>query len=193
VVAGVAGFELTIESWIVAGCGFVTALCLWWIYFDLADTSVVARGALGLIFVYSHFPLLAGVAAFGDGIKLAITEAAQPTLVAGTRWALAGGIAAFALSLAALHIGAEWSSMRDRTFISRIILAGLALALAAAGGQLPPIGFVVVLAAGVLGQLLLEAFTVRPGAATIVDPVNTEHPYTPAREKPTPEPAPAKT
>ena len=69
VVAGIAGFELTIESWIVGGLGFVIALCLWWIYFDLADTSVVGRGALGLVYVYSHFPLLAGVAAFGEGTQ----------------------------------------------------------------------------------------------------------------------------
>jgi Bacterial low temperature requirement A protein (LtrA) len=45
VVTGVAGFELTIASWIVGGLGMVIALCLWWIYFDLADTSVGARSA----------------------------------------------------------------------------------------------------------------------------------------------------
>jgi low temperature requirement protein LtrA len=174
VVAGVAGFELTIESWIVAGLGFLIALCLWWIYFDLADTSVVGRGALGLIFVYGHFPLLAGVAAFGEGTKLAIMQAARPALSSGARWALAGGVGAFALSLAALHIGAEWTSMRDRTFVSRIILAALAVTLAAAGGRLPPVWFVTVLATSVLGQLLLEAFTVRAGQATIVNPVNVE-------------------
>ena len=83
------------------------ALCLWWIYFDLADTSVVGRGVLGLVYVYGH--LLAGVAAFGEGTKLAIAQAAQPGLAAGIRWALAGGIGAFALSLAMLHIGAEWT------------------------------------------------------------------------------------
>ena len=139
-----AGFEFTFESWIVAGLGFVIALCLWWIYFDLADTSVVGRGVLGLVYVYGHFLLLAGVAAFGVGTKLAITEAAQPGLGAGTRWALAGGVAAFALSLAAMHIGAEWTSMRDRTFLGRIGLAALTLTLAAAGGALAPVGFVAV-------------------------------------------------
>jgi low temperature requirement protein LtrA len=189
VVAGVAGFELTIESWIVAGLGFLIALCLWWIYFDLADTSVVGRGALGLIFVYGHFPLLAGVAAFGEGTKLAITQAARPALSSGARWALAGGVGAFALSLAALHIGAEWTSMRDRTFVSRIILAALAVTLAAAGGRIPPVWFVTVVATSVLGQLLLEAFTVRAGQATIVNPLNVErlgtgqaHPVGPERE-----------
>jgi hypothetical protein len=75
-----------------------------------------------------------------------------------------------ALSLAAIHLGAEWTSTRDRTFIGRIVLAGLTLTLAAAGGQLSPAGFVVVVAAAVLGQLLLEAFTARGGAATVLEP-----------------------
>jgi low temperature requirement protein LtrA len=168
VVAGAAGLEFTVESWIVAALGFVIALCLWWIYFDLADTSVVGRGALGLVFVYGHFPLLAGVAVFGVGTKLAITQAARPALSAGTRWALAGGIGAFALSLAVLHIGAEWTSMRDRTFLGRLVLGALALALVAVGGQITPVGFVAVAAAAVLAQLLLEAFTAKTGAATIL-------------------------
>lgn len=167
VVSGVAGFQLHFESWVIAGLCFVIALCLWWVYFDLADTSVVGRGALGLVYVYSHFPLLAGVAAFGVGTKLAIGEAVQPGLAAGTRSALAGGIGAFALSLAALHIGAEWTSLRDRTFIGRLGLAAFTFALAAFGGSIAPLGFAGLLAAAVLAQLLLEAVTAKPGAASV--------------------------
>jgi len=66
----VAGFQFTFAAWIVGGLSFLVALILWWIYFDLADTSVVGRGALGLVFVYAHFSLLAGVAAFGEGTKI---------------------------------------------------------------------------------------------------------------------------
>jgi low temperature requirement protein LtrA len=149
---------------------FIIVLALWWIYFDLADTSVVGRGALGLIYVYAHFPLLAGVAAFGDGTKLAISEAARPALTAGARWALAGGIGAFALSLAVIHLGAEWTSLRDRTFISRIGLSLVGLALAAGGGAIAPWAFVALVAAAVVGQLLLEAVTPRGGAATVWEP-----------------------
>ena len=169
VVAGVAGFEFTVESWIVAGLCFVVVLCMWWIYFDLVDTSVVGRGALGLVYVYSHFPLLAGVAALGAGTKLAITHAAQAGLAAGIRWALAGGVGAFALSLAILHVGAEWTSPRDRTFIGRIALAAFAIALAAAGGGIAPVVFVGLLTAAVFGQLMLEALTPRVGAATVFE------------------------
>jgi low temperature requirement protein LtrA len=169
-VAGVAGLEFTVESWIVGGLCFVVALCLWWIYFDLADTSVVGRGALGLVYVYCHFPLLAGVAVFGEGTKLAITHASQQGLEAGARWAVAGGVGAFALSLAAIHVGAEWTSLRDRSFLGRICLAGVAIALAAAGGGLVPFVFVGLVCAAVLAQLLLEAFTPRFGAATVYEP-----------------------
>jgi len=36
------------------------------------------------------------------------------------------------VSLAVIHVGAEWTSLRDRTFLSRLFLA--AFAVAAAGG-----------------------------------------------------------
>jgi low temperature requirement protein LtrA len=173
VVAGVAGFEFTALCWIVAGVSFVMALSLWWIYFDLADTSVVGRGALGLIYVYAHFTLLAGVAAFGEGTRLAIVDATKPSLAAGARWAVAGGIGAFALSLALIHIGAEWTSLRDRTFLSRLLLAAFAFALAAAGGSIPPLAFVALMALALFGQLLLEATTPRGGAASVAELVET--------------------
>ena len=170
VVAGVAGFGFSFESWFVACSCFVIALCLWWIYFDLADTSVLGRGVLGLVYLYAHFPLFAGVAAFGAGTKLAITQAAHAGLVVGTRWALAGGIAGFALALALLHLGADWTSPRDRTFLGRLALAALLIVLAAIGDGISPLAFVLVVAIAVLGQLLLEAFTFPTGAASIWEP-----------------------
>jgi low temperature requirement protein LtrA len=171
-VAGVAGFEFTVTSWVIAGIGFLMTLCLWWIYFDLADTSVVGRGALGLIYVYSHFILLAGVVSFGEGTKLAIIHGAQPDLNAGARWALAGGVAAFALSLAIIHLGAEWTSLRDRTFLGRLALTAAAIIVAAVGGGIAPVAFVALVAAALLGQLFLEAVTPRFGASTVVQPAD---------------------
>jgi low temperature requirement protein LtrA len=170
VVTGLAGFEFTLQSWVAAGVCFVVALCLSWIYFELADTSVVGRGVLGLVYVYGHLPLLAGVAAFGVGTRFAVTEATRPGLAAGPRWALAGGVGAFALSLALCHIGAEWTSARDRAFVGRILLAVLALSVAGAGQRIPPLSFVAVVAVAVLAQLMLEALASREGAATIIEP-----------------------
>ncbi|MFL5905973.1 MAG: low temperature requirement protein A [Solirubrobacterales bacterium] len=172
VVAAVAGLEFSVEAWVIAGACFVIALCLWWIYFDLADTSVVGRGMLGLIYLYGHIPLFPGIGAFGAGTKLAILHAGDPALEAGARWALAGGIASFALALAILHLGAEWTSLRDRTFIGRIVLAVVLVALAAFGGAISPLAFVLLVAGAVLGQLLLEAFTFPTGAASVLEPAD---------------------
>jgi low temperature requirement protein LtrA len=170
VVAALAGFQFSLEAWALAGASFVIALCVWWIYFDLADTSVVGRGTFGLVFLYGHFPLLAGIAAFSAGTTLAVTHADQAALEAGARWALAGGLAAFALSLAVLHLGAEWTSMRDRTFLGRLMLVAVLVALAALGVAMSPLVFVLLVTGAVLGQLLLEAFTFPTGAASVLEP-----------------------
>jgi low temperature requirement protein LtrA len=171
VVAAVAGFQFSFEAWVLAGACFVTALCLWWIYFDLADTSVVGRGTLGLVFLYGHFPLFPGISAFAAGTTLAITHADQAALEAGARWALAGGLAAFALALAVVHLGAEWTSTRDRTFLGRLVLVAFLVALAALGTGLSPLVFVLLVTAALLAQLLVEAFTFPTGAASVVQPV----------------------
>jgi hypothetical protein len=64
--------------------------------------------------------------------------------------------------------------MRDRTFLGRLLLCTFAVTLAAAGGSIVPLGFVALVATGILGQLVLEALTARPGAASIwVPPVRT--------------------
>jgi low temperature requirement protein LtrA len=170
VVAGIAGAHFSAATSVVAVAGFVIALCLWWIYFDLADTSVVGRGLLGLVYVYAHFPLLAGVASIGAGMRLAITNAGAGGLGAGARWAIGGGLACYLLSLALLHIAAEWSSLRDRAFLGRLATAALAVGLAAGGGGLSPALFVAILAAALVAQLALELVTYPVGAASVWTP-----------------------
>jgi hypothetical protein len=100
-----------------------------------------------------------------------------------------------------LHIGAEWTSLRDRTFLGRICLTAFALALAAVGNGIAPLAFVVLVAAAVLAQLFLEAVAVREGATTAWEPPATAHarcdstsqpqrrldPTTPARDPEEPE------
>jgi len=173
VVAGIAGTHLTAAASAVATCGMVIGLCVWWIYFDLADTSVVGRGVLGLVFIYAHFPLLGGVAAVGAGIKIAITQADAASLGAGARWAISGGLACYLLSLALLHMGAEWTSLRDRAFLGRLVSAAVVTVLAAAGGGLAPVAFVAILTATLIAQLLLELLTYPLGASSVWSPEAT--------------------
>jgi hypothetical protein len=76
------------------------------------------------------------------------------------------------LSLAIIHLGAEWTSLRDRTFLGRLALTAVAIIVAAVGGGIAPVAFVALVAAALLGQLFLEAMTPRFGAATVVQPAD---------------------
>jgi low temperature requirement protein LtrA len=181
VVAGIAGTRFSAATSVVAVASFVVALCLWWIYFDLADTSVVGRGLLGLVYLYAHFPLLAGVTAVGAGTKLAIIHADAARLGAGARWAIGGGLACYLLSLALIHIAAERTSPRDRAFLGRLAVSALAVGLAAAGGALRPTLFLAILAAALAAQLVLELATYPAGAASVwtpPDPIPQREPAT---------------
>src|SRR5437764_785655 len=61
-------------------------------------------------------------------------------------------------------------AVRVSTFAGRLVLAALLLGLAAFGGGITPVAFIVIVCSAVVGQLLLEAFTFPVGAATIWEP-----------------------
>ena len=71
VVLGVAGAKWELDSVVAAAAGFLAAAAVWWTYFEFLDSSVVLGAAGrrrlvgGLVFTYSHFPLLVGIAALG--------------------------------------------------------------------------------------------------------------------------------
>jgi low temperature requirement protein LtrA len=159
-----------VERSSVAAFTFAIALCVWWIYFDFADTSVIGRGRMGLVFVYGHFVVWGGVALIGAGTELAITHATEPELSSSARWALAIGLAGYLLSLAVLHLAAEWTSPRDRAFLGRLVVAALALGVAALGPSLDPSVFVGFLALCLVVQVVLEAVTSPVGAASVWEP-----------------------
>jgi hypothetical protein len=60
--------------------------------------------------------------------------------------------------------------MRDRAFIGRLVLAGLLVLLALAGGGLTPAAFMALVAVGMLAQTVLEARTYPTGAASVWTP-----------------------
>jgi low temperature requirement protein LtrA len=170
VVTGTAHVTFGLEASLVAALGFAAAVCMWWIYFDLADTSAIGRGRWGLVFVYGHFFLLGGTALLGVGVELAITHATESALDPEARWAIAIGLAAYLLSLAVFHLAAEWTTLRDRALAGRVLLAALVILVAALGGSLPPVAFMAILSAGLGAQLVLEAVTLPVGAASVWQP-----------------------
>jgi low temperature requirement protein LtrA len=170
VVTGTSGLAFGLRAALVAGASFVVAACMWWLYFDFADTSVIGRGMLGLVFMYGHVVLLAGVAAAGVGTKLAIREATAGGLAAGTRWALCGGVAAYLLSLSVFHLTAEWTTPRDRVLLARVAIAALLVVLAVAGGGVAPAALLAIVAAALVFLLVREARSFPEGAASVWEP-----------------------
>jgi len=69
-----------------------------------------------------------------------------------------------------IHLAAEWTSPRERTFIGRVAVAVLAVVCAAAGSGLEPVTFVALLAAVLVAQLILELRTEPEGAASVWTP-----------------------
>ena len=100
VVLGTATESWTAASSAAAFGGFVAAASIWWLYFGFLDASAaVTRNVLaGMTFVYSHYFVTAGIAAFGVGVRLAILSVAP-----GSRYDDSGWIAARAEATSHLY------------------------------------------------------------------------------------------
>jgi low temperature requirement protein LtrA len=155
VVVGTAGTSWGIEPSVVAACCFVVAAGVWWLQFDFVDTSVLKRGLFGLVYVYAHYPLVLGIAAFGVGTKLAIHDAASDHLAPGARWALGGGLGVALLSLAVLEL-ATVRSARDADLWLRLGASLACFALAAVGAVVPEVAVVGALAAVLVALVAAE-------------------------------------
>jgi low temperature requirement protein LtrA len=167
VVTGIRAADFDLAASATAAATLAIAVSIWWIYFDLADTSVIHRGLRGFIYVYGHLLLSAGVAAFGVGAKLAIQGSGADGLAAGVRWALCGGIAAYLIALALFHAAVR-TRLRDSIVLWRLGAAVALCLLAGLGGGLPPLAFVLIAAALAITQLAVEATCTRIDCTTPV-------------------------
>jgi low temperature requirement protein LtrA len=147
-----------------ATAGFVVAVGLWWLYFDLAGASAKQllhdrsdqRGSFAHdVYVYGQLPVAAGMAMVGVGIEHAILESAEAGLGAGTRLALSGGAALSLAALALIQIGIarSWRAGLPWPGAGAVLAAALGLA---AGAFVPALGMaalavvmVVVVVAGI--------------------------------------------
>jgi low temperature requirement protein LtrA len=160
----------------VAVLGFVTAVSLWWIYFDLAGAAATQtladRGGhrstlLHDIYAYGHWPIALGLAAAGVGIEGAILQGGQPTLASGSRWVLCGGVALYLLAISAIQGGIACSLRSSLPWPG--IGVPLTLAAGLAGGVRP----VAVLAAVTLvlaGEVVAGLVKQRRGTLTTPEP-----------------------
>jgi len=106
VVLGIAHVPWGAASGAAAAAGFVAAAALWWIYFDFLDEATVSARGLwgGLTYTYMHFFVVAGLAAMGAAVKLAIFAAGGESRYDDTSWIFCAGLALTMVGLAAIQL-----------------------------------------------------------------------------------------
>ena len=127
------------------------------------------RFAIRQVYVYGHFPIVVGLTAVGAGALLAIEHAVDDHLEAGARWALCGGLALYLVAIAGINLAAMEERVRQLPRFGPIAgVIAAALALAAFGGGLPPVGLVGLLVAafaGMVGRKVVRTATATAGAS----------------------------
>jgi low temperature requirement protein LtrA len=94
VVTGLAGEPVTTLTIAVGLAAVVVGFGAWWTYFDLAGHRPPrSTRTAGLLWMLSHLPLTAAVAAMGAAMVSLITHAHDGRTPAGTAWVLCSGAA----------------------------------------------------------------------------------------------------
>lgn len=155
VVLGVSKVSWVAGSTAVAAAGFLVAASIWWIYFDFLDEeAITARGLVGgLTYTYVHYFVVAGLAALGAGVKLAVLAAGGEHRYDDTGWIVSAGLALAMIGLAAVQL-VTGPTLLDTDVLLRLATAALALLLIPLG--LSPLTVVVVLAAVLVAQVAYE-------------------------------------
>jgi low temperature requirement protein LtrA len=162
VVLGVTDVTWGSEALLAALGGFVCAAAFWWIYFEFVNpeyafAALRRRGRIlrGLVFVYSNFPVIAGLAALGIGVKLSVLAAGGETAYDESGWLLCAGLALSMLGLAAVELVMPpyWLAT---DFWLRVVTAVLALALIPFASVLSPLVIVWILAGALVLQVAVE-------------------------------------
>ena len=145
VVTGLTHLEWAVVPTLTAALGIGIATCLWWMYFDNAEGSVVRRRDRGggktwrpTAWIYTHFPLAAALAAVGVSLETAVAEAGHGPMPAPERWIFVGSVAA---AFAAMALIQEASLSHPHLAINRAI----------AYNRLAAVPFLMVI--GLMGQL----------------------------------------
>ncbi|HEY9637531.1 MAG TPA: low temperature requirement protein A [Coleofasciculaceae cyanobacterium] len=153
VASGTVDTNWQLPSIMAAVGGFVIAACLWWLYYNFLESSVVIRGIRSVhIYNYGHLPILMGLTLVAVGTQHTILEASESVLPAGTRWALCGGVALYMLTIGFISI-----TVCRRRFTWLFVGAiATAIGLAIAGGALPPLVTLGLLLAMLVAKVSVE-------------------------------------
>ena len=165
VAAGISSTGWEFGAALTAAAGFGIAACVWWVYFDFVEATVVRRDAIVRAFVwgYGHFGVYVGIAAAGVGIELAIDGVAhEHTLDAVERSIFLASLATYFFAIAVMRFNTRLSV--DATVIVRLAAASALLLLIYVGGEIDQVALVPLAFAVVLAQTLFEAVRAGPQA-----------------------------
>ena len=171
VVNGVSEMDWGVASTLSAIAGFLTAFSLWWIYFEnvsgsaLETARTTGRIQILQLWLYTHLPLVIGLAATGVGVEHVIEQAGHGFSLTGPeRWLICGSVALCYGALAVLHRMGVIFLCKART---RHRLGGMAtmLVLAIAGGALSPVILITLVALMALIQVGLDLYQGKPTPA----------------------------
>ena len=140
-VMGLAAKEWSTMTVLDMGTGITIAFGLWWIYFDTIDGSAIRalkeqrRIRIYLTWLYLHFPLLIGIAAFGDGISHLIKSEQNLPITYSDMWLMCMSVALCLFCIGFLQLvifeanslrrtGLKWFFHR---FISAFAVVGIAI------------------------------------------------------------------
>lgn len=158
---GVSETDWQWQSTLTGVAGFLTAVNLWWMYFERADDTInwaLRGGRLALlrsyIYGYSHILVFMGIVATGVGIQFAIEAVDSGEFSTQMRAILCGGAAVFLIGVTLLQWAAP-QSLPKGVIGARLVLSALALG-AIALGIFSPLAVVLCLSLSLAGLNWLD-------------------------------------
>lgn len=167
VVDGVAEQKWDIQSAIAAVFGLGIAFSLWWIYFDNIGGAPVRNartdGRVSLLntWLYTHLPLVIGIAATGVGVELVVASEAGVALADNYRWLICGSVALCFVALGILHRTGVIRYCKIRAKY-RIATAVVLILIAILGKGLLPLTVIALVALVCAGQVFQDMYQSRP-------------------------------
>jgi low temperature requirement protein LtrA len=133
---------------------------LWWLYFDHLDHSALASLPQRMKgWVYTHYPLLLAITAYGVVGKKVLALTPGEALSDEKRWILCTALALALVSIALVeHIAKEVPEAMSRPpqVLVRLVGAVVLLALAAFGGGLSPVVLIPLVAITLIAMVVID-------------------------------------
>lgn len=161
VVSGAAKTPLTTAVLAVTAAVFVSAVAVWWIYFDHAEASALGGHGGGLAYVYIHLVVFVVLGLATASAEVLVRDGDADEVTLGARVAYLIGAAVFALGIAALRLRVGTSA--PAALVARGAVAAGLVAFGLLGGGLTPPLLAIVVALHLLVLLGIEVLD-RPAA-----------------------------